>query len=328
MPFQYLQNPPFSSVYTDAQCLSTMWRHRLQPLCAYLLVLPLLNNLLGHTNATPLSTRPKPSLPMDDFLVANSLLNTPVVAHEVVCGYEISGMYCKMQRMLFYIVAIITFCFCFHKWLTAIGVAYCVTYSIVTSLHIFSLSVTDSDALIALELCAVSATIAMNFMLFTPRKVAHRMRIALFGWCLFPIMAMSISVIRYTHGYVAVAVEVCSLNTDDDCMDTCRTGFPSSIFRSKGDAIKPIFIQTQLNISMTIFNTIDDLFSMAMDLTRSFGPMHDPWGPQNGKFGLLSIVSAILISQTVLPMVIHSTFGSRYSRNLILQVYYHRTSAW
>jgi hypothetical protein len=77
-----------------------------------------------HLRNDPVTRNVKPSKPLQYL-----------AAWEVGCGYAISGMYCLMQRILFYAIAVFTFCFRFHPWLTAIGVAYLTTTSMIIALH-------------------------------------------------------------------------------------------------------------------------------------------------------------------------------------------------
>lgn len=72
-------------------------------------------------------------------------------AWKVLCSYPVSGMYCKLQRILIYCVAILTFCLRFHTGITAVGVAFLMSYTTITAIHGVALSLDlhafqDSDS--------------------------------------------------------------------------------------------------------------------------------------------------------------------------------------
>ncbi|ORX93860.1 hypothetical protein BCR34DRAFT_594577 [Clohesyomyces aquaticus] len=158
----------------------------------------------GHAAPTSLPVRPAPAH------ITHATPDGQLTAWTVRCGYAISGMFCQTQRLTIYIVAICIFCFRFHEWLTAVGTAYIVTYTVTTAIYGFALAVdpalgSDADFVMVGKLLGISLFMTFLFARFAPHIFKINVAPALALWAGITLTAFVVVMIRdntfYSHFY-------------------------------------------------------------------------------------------------------------------------------
>ncbi len=146
----------------------------------------------------------------------------------VTCVYSVSGLYTRFQRILFYAALIFTFAVRFHEWLTAVGIAFVITYSSTTAIHAIALSSqpnigTDLDQLAVWIILQHAVFGGANFALYAPQVINIDPTLLYYSWTI--LLTVAIIVVeannpRYLTGYGNNAVMI-ACDIYNNCNDTC-----------------------------------------------------------------------------------------------------------
>jgi hypothetical protein len=167
----------------------------------------------------------------------------------VTCVYSVSGVYTRFQRILFYAVLVFTFALRFHEWLTAVGVAFIVTYSSTTAIHAIFLCLqhnvgTDLDQLAVWPVVQPAAIGGITFALYAPHVINIDPTQLYVSWTLlltFASIVLQANGPRFLRGFGSSAVMV-ACDMYYNCNDTCQPGMNDVLFRTSYDQMVPIYL--------------------------------------------------------------------------------------
>ncbi|KAF2468346.1 uncharacterized protein BDR25DRAFT_56656 [Lindgomyces ingoldianus] len=233
--------------------------------------------LLHSARAAPFSTPQSLSIPPVSIHRERSTSDEELTAWTVRCGYAISGMFCTTQRYTVYFIAVGTLLFRFHDWLTAIGVAYLITYTVTTAIYGAALALdpaigTDADYVMIGNILLISAMITWLFLRFARHIFKVSGKTTLWLWYCIIVVAFIIVEARrstfWSHFYRVRAVEVC--NSSNLCLNTCSSVMASSKFRGTGDEIMPIqSTKRRLAVPVNSSLSIDEFLGAAVNFTTN-----------------------------------------------------------
>ncbi|KAF2688104.1 hypothetical protein K458DRAFT_385674 [Lentithecium fluviatile CBS 122367] len=233
--------------------------------------------LIYDARATPLSTPISLSVPSVSIHRERSTSDEELTAWTVRCGYAISGMFCATQRLTVYIIAICIFCFRFHEWLTAVGTAYLVTYTVTTAIYGIALAAdpavgSDADFVRIGRLLTISVFMTFLFVRFAPHIFKNNVKSTLMLWVGITLLAWIIVAARenafWSQFYRVRGVEVC--NSAGLCVDTCSTVMPASKFRGPSDEVMSIQkTKRQLAIPANGSLSINEFLGVAVNFTAT-----------------------------------------------------------
>jgi hypothetical protein len=234
------------------------------------------------------------------------------------CVFPISGIYTRMQRLLFYVVMIFIFCLHFHEWLTAAAVGFALTYSSTAAIHAIVLSFQhevgrDLDHLALMAITTAGGVAGVVFALYLPRVLERNARSLFVTWsCL---MAAASCCLAFTSPKYVVALSrfVILIGCDEkgnNCQSPCGATESNALFRTTKDNLVPdlLGLWTDTNLTPGSGNTTlgtDAIGSRYIDTS-----FHNTWG--------------IIIGGTAIGMVIRTSILNiarppRSSRNWIFR---------
>ena len=187
-------------------------------------------------------------------------------------------MYCRMQRILFYAIAVFTFCFRFHSWLTASGVAYLTATSVVMTIHSLALQcgtdiVPDCNSALSILLLFISGVTARTFLSFSPRVLRYRMKTAFVTTVALHVIYCVLCAYHFNKKDQKHrrhrAVKVCT--SHGGCYDTCSTRVPGSYLRSNHETGGVITTSRQLDITDKVSMPFSNIMNIASELTTKLG---------------------------------------------------------
>ncbi|KAF2679083.1 hypothetical protein K458DRAFT_408349 [Lentithecium fluviatile CBS 122367] len=222
------------------------------------------------------------------------------------CLYAVSGMYCKIQRILFYVVAILAFRFRFHRWLTVIDAGFLITYSTTAAIHGLALTFDpaigrDSDYLVLTKLMYTYSYVATCFTFYAPRifNAPGRLTIALWtGIVAAAAITMTSRIGAFVDGYIAnVNIEVC--DSTGICANTCNLRTGPSLFHSKDEEMLLYCRGPPIDIPSNISSSTADLFTIASAIMWRINDSNkDSASYKKSSSGIIWVVVISIILQT------------------------------
>ena len=182
---------------------------------------------------------------------SNTTLENSTTTWAVLCVYPVSGIYTRMQRLLFYVITAFVFLLRSYDWLIAVGMTFVLTYASAACIHAFSLSTLhgigpDFDVL-ALQGIIVSTTIAICCYSISSRRISEYAIAPLFYVWISAMVATSIAIFVSSNGILgnlATFIVPAGCSADGKCNPSvCSNNTSHDLFRSPMDQLVPIALE-------------------------------------------------------------------------------------
>ena len=166
----------------------------------------------------------------------------------VMCVYPVSGIYTRMQRILFYGAMVFVFLLRTHGWLVAVGLTFILTYSSAACIHAILLSTLsrvgpDLDILVLQGFVGVVTFAGFCYSFYSTRMTKHTIAPLFYSWTVFALATFLI-VLCSPNGITATDIAnfivAADCNVDGKCdASSCNNSRGYGVFRSGSDQLVP-----------------------------------------------------------------------------------------
>ena len=190
----------------------------------------------------------------------NTTLGNTTTTWAVACVYPISGIYTRMQRLLFYIIIAFVVLLRSYDWLIAVGMTFVLTYASAACIHAFLLSTwhgigPDVDVL-AVQAIIMSTTIAVCCYSISSRRISDYAIAPLFYLWISAMLVTTIVIFFSTNGIMGdldTFIMPAGCSDDGECgPDACSNAISYGLFRSERDHLVPIALEQWIYYNASI----------------------------------------------------------------------------
>ena len=241
------------------------------------------------------------------------------------CVFPISGIYTRLQRILFYVIIAFVFLFSVHDWLTAVAFAFLLTYSTSAVIHAILLGTQryvghDLDSLPIIAVLSTSFVAGICFLAYTPR-VLHRHASKLFAfWTGSAAFGLAFAVAGWIRTSEALAASAFYINTTNSSWtsDVCRTNSQQVLFHAPMDPMNLHVFGQGVNISehLIVAWTASSFPRLSVQLTQ-VGAQNDASSYLPANYLWFYAGYILIVGPTFYGCIVASSFYPRKSRHMV-----------